>query len=64
MNLPDEQTNPLPQATDKEFKPWLADLLDSIPDAPTGATLRGRMTKLADQIKGQTAPSSPDLPEG
>ena len=63
MNLPDEQTNPLPQATDEEFKPWLADLLDSIPDAPTGATLRGRMTKLADHHKAQAAPTSPEQPE-
>lgn len=31
---------------DATFKPWLADLLDSI-GAPTGATLRGRMVKLA-----------------
>jgi len=49
--------------SDPEFKPWLADLLDSIPDAPTGATLRGRMAKLADHHKAQAAPTSPEQPE-
>ncbi len=37
---------------DAEFGPWLADLLDST-GAPAGATLRGRMVRLTDQLQGR-----------
>lgn len=37
------------QPEDLTFKPWLADLLDSI-GAPQAATLRGRMTRLVEEF--------------